>query len=106
MTTPAPTAPTLSISFDKAIYAPGDVVTCTATYVDSNGVLATVNATANATDANTPPNTATALGSFQVGQASELMTVTITDTATDVYAVEGTPVIGTTVLTTTAPSIV
>ena len=71
MTTPAPTAPTLTIATDQPIYQTGDTVTLTATYVDSNGVSATVTVNATATDTNTPPNTATASTTFQVGQASD-----------------------------------
>ena len=104
MTTPAPTAPTLTISTDQPVYQTGDTVTLTATYVDSNGVSATVTVNATATDTNTPPNTATASTTFQVGQASEQMTVSVTDTANDVYN-EVSASIGQAVFTTTAPSV-
>src|ERR1700691_3652162 len=103
-TPPAPTAPTLSTATDQPVYQPGDLVTVTATYVDSNGVSATVTVNATATDNNTPPNTATASTTFQVGQASEQMTVTVTDTANDVYN-EVSASIGQAVFTTTAPSV-
>jgi hypothetical protein len=105
MTTPAPVAPTLTITTDQAIYAPGDTVTLTATYVDANGTLITIGVAAQAVDNNTPPNTATAATSFQVGIAAEEMTVTVTDTAGDVYApVPASTVLGTAVFTTTAPA--
>jgi predicted carbohydrate-binding protein with CBM5 and CBM33 domain len=104
MTTPAPIAPTLSIATAQPVYQPGDTVTLTATYVDSNGVTAVVTVNATATDTNTPPNTASASTTFQVGQASEEMAVSVTDTANDVYT-QTSATLGTAVFTTTAPSI-
>jgi hypothetical protein len=102
MTTPTP--PTLSISTDQATYAPGDTVTLAALYTDPNGTSFTVEVTANATDSNTPPNTATGTTSFNVAApASELMTITVSDTAGDTYS-EVSNVPGQAVFTTTAPS--
>lgn len=103
MTTPVP--PTLTIATDKPSYAPGDTVTLTASYTDANGVSFPVEVTAVAADAETPPNTATATTTFQVVTAAGgLMTVTATDNAGDTWVPSGTPVIGTAVLTTRAPS--
>jgi hypothetical protein len=104
MTTPI--QPTLSVATDKAVYSPGDTVTLTCTYVDSNGATGTVEVTAQATDTNTPPNTATATTSFQVGQAAELMQITVTDTAGDTWTQQPPlDVVGTSVFTTIAPSL-
>jgi hypothetical protein len=105
MTTPAPTAPTLTIATDRPSYAPGDTVTLTASYTDENGTSFPVTITANAADSATPPNTAPpATTTFQViTAAGELMTVTVTDTASDVWT-QVSNVIGTAVFTTTAPS--
>lgn len=102
MTTPTP--PTLTIATDQPSYSPGDLVTLTATYIDSNGVTAIVTVNATATDTNTPPNTATASTTFQVGQAAESMQVSVTDTANDVYT-QVSAALGSAVFTTTAPTI-
>jgi hypothetical protein len=102
MTTPTPVTATLT--FDQEVYTPGQTVTATVTYTDPNGTVITVDATANLTDDNVPPNTATATASFNVAPAAtEAMTVSISDTANDVY-VAGTATPGSAVFTTTAPS--
>ena|SRR5277367_6820307 len=99
-----PTAVTATLTFDQATYTPGQTVTATVTYTDPNGTTFSVPVTANLTDDNTPPNTATAEGSFDVAPAAtESMTVSISDAANDVY-VAGPATPGSAVFTTTAPS--
>jgi hypothetical protein len=106
VTTPTPpVAPTLTIATDSPSYAPGDVITLTASYTDENGTSFPVEVTAVAADSAAPPNTATATTTFQVvTPAGALMAVTVTDDAGDAWTPSGTPVIGTSVFTTTAPS--
>jgi hypothetical protein len=102
MTTPTP--PTLTIATDKPSYAPGETITLTCSYSDETGATFTVNVTADATDAATPPNTATAATSFAVNATSSvLMTITVTDTAADSWTQQSN-VPGTAVFTTVAPS--
>lgn len=104
-TPPVPAAPTLTIATDSPSYSPGDVITLTASYTDENGTSFPVEVTAVAADSGTPPNTVSATTTFQVvTSAGELMAVTVTDDAGDVWTPSGTPVIGTSVFTTTAPS--
>ena len=99
-----PTPPTLTIATDQAAYAPGDLVTLTATYTDPNGQSFPVTVTAAAADSDTPPNTVTAQTTFTVNAAaSELMEVAVTDSADDTWT-QISDVPGTAVFTTTAPS--
>jgi hypothetical protein len=102
----SPTPPTLTIATDQAAYAPGDLVTLTATYTDPNGQSFPVTVTAAAADDNSPPNTVTAQTTFTVNAAAipaELMEVAVTDSADDTWTqISDAP--GTAVFTTTAPS--
>jgi len=96
--------PTLSIATDKLVYAPGELVTLTATYSDEMGSMFTVNVAATAADAASPPNTAAASTSFAVQtSAPALMTVTVTDDHSDVWT-EVSNVPGSASFTTAAPA--
>ena len=102
MTTPTP--PTLTIATDRPSYSPGDTITLTCSYTDENGTSFPVTVTADAADNATPPNTASATTTFSVVTAAgELMTVTVSDTASDSWT-QVSNVIGTAVFTTPAPS--
>jgi hypothetical protein len=99
-----PTPPTLTIATDQPAYAPGDLVTLTATYTDPNGTSFPVTVTAAAADDNDPPNTVTAQTTFTVNPpATELMEVAVTDSANDTWT-QVSDVPGTAVFTTTAPA--
>lgn len=101
MTTPS--SPTLSASTDKASYAPGEVVTLTAIFSDTNTQTLTVTVTAQATDA--AGNVASATTQFNsVITAPEPMTVTASDDHGDVYTQVADDGAGTVVFQTTAPS--
>ena len=96
--------PSLSIATDKAVYAPGETVTLTATYTDEQGSAFTVNVAAAAADAASPPNTANASTSFAVQtSAPALMTVTVTDDHSDMWS-QVSSVPGLATFTTAAPS--
>lgn len=102
MTTPAAPAPTLTIATDKASYAPGDMITLTATYADSTTASITVSVTASAVDAAS--NKVSANTSFQVvTSAPAPMTVTVTDDHNDLWTQQSASA-GSVVFTTSAPS--
>jgi hypothetical protein len=100
MTTPAPAAPTISLSTDKTTYNTGDPLTLTVTYADAQSQPVQLTITATATDAQ--GNTATGTAVVTVTeQETEAMTVSATDSFNDSYSLVSNDGKGTAVLSTT-----
>ena len=85
MTTPVPVTPTLSLAADKSTYNVGDELQLTATYTDSSVAPVQLIITASATD----PSGATVNAEISVTvntQAQQPMTIGVSDTFSDSYA--------------------
>lgn len=89
-----------SLSFDKAAYNPGDIITLTVDYTtdDSTAAATSFETAVTATDAD---GTATQSGPFTVNGAAEPMPVTVT--ATDNRPSPGTWTLASNVVTGTGP---
>jgi hypothetical protein len=103
MTTPASTAPTMSVATDKDSYVVGDTITLTVTYADANAQATDLVVTVNGSDAE--GNQVQAQTTVQVVQtASGPMDVSATDSFNDTYTVVSNDGSSTAVLSATVGS--
>jgi hypothetical protein len=98
MTTPASTAPTMSVATDKDSYQVGDTLTLTVTYADANAQASTMTITVNGSDSE--GNTVQSQTTVQVVQnVSGQMDISATDNWGGSYTVVSNDGTSTAVLT-------
>jgi hypothetical protein len=100
MSTPAQ-GPTLNVSADKASYAPGDTLTLTVVYSDSNSVAQDLTVTVTGSDAGGASVQATTTVQVITEGTPGPMDISATDSFGDTYAVQSNDGSSTAVLTTT-----